>query len=78
MAECQSVPEQPQIRKLAIALFGEGGLTGPELTIEEKREQKIASLLRSAKNLRDLAARGMHPISYPKAAAKLEAEAATL
>ncbi len=35
-------------------------------------ESKRDNLLRRAKQLRELAARGMHPRSYPKEAARLE------
>lgn len=46
----------------------------PELTTEERHQ----ALLRSAQNLRDLAARGVKPRAYIKAAEKLEKEAEEL
>lgn len=45
---------------------------------EQVRAEKIASLLNSAKNLRDVAARGMKVRAFTKAAEKLEAEARAL
>jgi len=61
-------------KRLAIALFGEGGIpraSPPQPTQKER-------LLRQAKTLRDLAARGMKPRAFAKEAARLEAEAELL
>ena len=52
-------------------LFGKGGLRRPEPVQPGERE----SLLRQARELRDLASRGMHPRSYLKKAEELEKKA---
>jgi len=69
-------------KRTAEALFGEGsgfaGWGAPEPTDDEKVAAEIARLRRTAAELRDLAARGMHPRSYPKQAAALEARADAL
>jgi pantothenate synthetase len=65
-------------KRLAQALFGDGSCFRHEPTEHERMEQKRSSLIRSAANLRELAARGMSSRKFLKAAAKLEAEAATL
>lgn len=55
-----------------VALFGDY-VPAPR-PIEPERDK----LLRQARTLRELAARGMHVRSYPKEAARLEALAAAL
>ena len=66
-------------RKAALAremrkLFPDGvdAAIAPRLPAQDRREQ----LLRQARELRELAARGMHPRSYLKKAAELELKAA--
>lgn len=61
-------------QRLFVALFGDGGCLKPQPLATSRKD----ILLRRAKELRELAARGMHVRSYPKEAARLEAEAATL
>ena len=61
-------------KRLSVALFGPSGLI-PE---ERAQADRVECLLRSAKRLRDLAARGMKVRAYPREAARLEAEAAAL
>lgn len=61
-------------KRLGEALFGPGGLQRPVVPQPSKKE----SLLRQAKNLRDLAARGMSIRRFTKTAELLEAEAAAL
>jgi hypothetical protein len=64
-------------KQLVQALFGNEGLSvlAPKLPPQPSKKD---SLLREAKNLRELAARGMKPRAFVKEALKLEAEAATL
>lgn len=62
---------------LHAALFGSDyDLKGerPAPTVEEKR----ARLIQRATELRQMAARGMQPRAFPKEAARLEAEAASM
>jgi hypothetical protein len=59
-------------------LFPPGYWDEPGPTEQEKREAKALTLQRSAANLRDLAARGMSPRKFTRAAEALEAEAARL
>lgn len=59
-------------------LFPAGFWNEPAPTEREKAEAKAKTLLASAANLRDLAARGMSTRKYTRAAEKLEAEAAAL
>lgn len=63
-------------RALHTALFGNCSLKGerPVPTIDERR----ARLLQRAKELRDMAARGMQPRAFVKEAIRIEAEAAAL
>jgi hypothetical protein len=63
-------------RRTAEALFGPN--SGFQGWGEVKQPSERARLLRQAAELRDLAARGMHPRKYPKIAAALEARAAAL
>jgi len=58
-------------RRLSTALFGEGGLAPPHAS----QGDPIEVLLRRAKELRDLAARGMRPRAHVKEAERLEAQA---
>lgn len=57
--------------KLSTALFGKGGLKRPTAIQPSEKSR----LLQQAKELRDLAARGMSPRKYTKKAAELEARA---
>ena len=61
--------------RLALALFGPSGMPGPKLP---PQPSKAESLLREAKNLRELAARGMKPRAFKKEADRLEKLAAEL
>jgi hypothetical protein len=65
-------------RKAAIARLGKAlfpdGIPAPLVPQYDRKY----SLLRRARELRELADRGMHPRLYRKTAAKWEAEAATL
>ena len=61
-------------RKAAIAREGRrlfADLEPHQETEQEKLTREIDALKRSARNLLDLAARGMKPKAYPKEAAKL-------
>jgi len=60
--------------RLRQQLFGREGLKPPE----PKQEKESANLRRNAKQLRDLAERGMKPRAYGKKAAEYEARAAEL
>jgi len=57
--------------RLGRALFGEAGLLSPQV----EQPSKVTSLLRTAKELRELAARGMSPRKFRKKADELEAQA---
>ena len=57
--------------RLRISLFGESGL--PKPTVQQPTLSQ--SLLRQARELRSLAARGMKPRAYIKRAQQLEAQA---
>lgn len=56
-------------------LFPAGFWNKPEESETDKRKREIKSLRRNAKQLREIAARGMCIRKYPKEAARLEAEA---
>lgn len=56
-------------------LFPPGTFAPPP---RDERAERVATMRRSAANLRDLAARGMRPLAHAKAAERLEAEAAKL
>ena len=56
-------------------LFPDGFWDKPKESEADKRKREIKSLRRNAKQLREIAARGMCVRSYPKEAARLEAEA---
>ena len=58
--------------RLRVELFGEEGLAHPEPAQPTDSE----AWLRKAANLREMAARGMHPRKYVKEAERLEALAA--
>jgi len=60
--------------RLMLALFGPDGMPAPMPPAQTNQTRK-EQLLRTAKELRALAARGMHPRAYPREAARLEAEA---
>jgi hypothetical protein len=62
------------LKREAGILFPPGYWTG-EKTTEEIAQAKIEGLLRSAHNFRELAARGMAPRKFLKAAEELEGEA---
>ena len=59
-------------------LFPDGFWDKPEKSEKEKNAEKIKSLRRNARFLRDLATRGMCVRKYPKEANRLEKEAAKL
>ena len=63
------------LKREAGKLFPPGYWTAPEKTTEEISQENIDRLLRTARNLRDLAARGMSPRKYLKMAEEMEAEA---
>ena len=71
MSKRAKAAAQERIRQ---ALFGPEGLQRPQAPQPSQRTR----LLREAKNLRDLAARGMSVKKFTKEAARLEAEAAAL
>jgi hypothetical protein len=58
-------------RRLSTALFGEAGLAPPHVS----QGDPVETLLRRARELRDLAARGMRPRAHVKEAERLEAQA---
>ena len=60
--------------RLRVQLFGEEGLAGPTV----KQPSEVVRLRRQAKNLRDLATRGMKPRAHLKEAIKLETRADAL
>jgi len=62
------------LKRMHEELFPEGGLPHPTA----KQPAYKQTLLRKAKQLRELAARGMSPRKYAREAARLEAEAAKL
>ncbi len=62
----------------AARLFPPGYWDEAPLSQAEQDAQRAASLRGTAKTLRDLAARGMHPRKYVKEADRLEAEANAL
>lgn len=64
--------------RLSLSLFGPGGLQRDEPTKAESTRNRIESLRRSARDLRELAARGMSARAFAKKAAQLEDEAARL
>lgn len=64
------------IERLRVSLFGDGLTHAPPPT--PTIEQERARLMVQAKQLRDLAARGMKPRAYIKQAAALEARAVAL
>ena len=66
------------LRREAARLFPLGTFSRPEPTAAEQAQVKAQMLLRSAANLRDLAARGMSVRKFIKQAERLEAEAAAL
>lgn len=61
-------------RRLSVALFGESGLIPAERPKADPKE----SLLRRAKELRELAARGMSKRAFTREAERLQAEAEAL
>jgi len=61
-------------KRLCVALFGEKGLELPKTKQPSEKER----LLRQAKQLRELAERGMKPRAYKKKAEELEIEASKL
>jgi len=61
-------------KRLALALFGKGGIPRSLPPQPSKAER----LLRQARTLRDLAARGMSTAKFNREADRLEAEAAAL
>jgi hypothetical protein len=63
------------LKREAEILFPPGYWAAPEKTTEEIAQENIDRLLRAARNLRNLAARGMSPKKHLEAAEKLEAEA---
>lgn len=66
------------LRREAARLFPPGYWDPPAKTEAQVAEEKAAALERSAADLRALAARGMTPRKFTKAAERLEAEASTL
>ena len=56
-------------------LFPPGFWDKPQLTMEERTQQEVCRLLRTAKSLRELAARGMSQRKFTHAAEKLEKQA---
>jgi hypothetical protein len=62
-------------KRLSTSLFGERGLSKPGLPTQPT---EVESMLQQAKQLRELAARGMKPRAYVKEAERLEAEAKKL
>jgi len=63
------------LNRAAWMLFPPGYWDTREKTTEEIAQENIDRLLRAAHNLRDLAARGMSPKKYLRAAEEMEAEA---
>jgi len=74
---CSKRARAAALKREAARLFPPG-FGHHEPTEEEKRQETIKRLRRSAANLRALAARGMSPRKFPREAAKLEAEATAL
>jgi hypothetical protein len=66
------------LQRMDAVLFPPGYWNRPEPSEAEKKRARAQQLLRHAARLRDLAAGGMKPRAYPKAAAKAEAEAVAL
>jgi hypothetical protein len=62
----------------AARLFPPGTFSQPEKTEAEKLTERANTLNQSAARLRELAARGMKPRAYLKAAERMESEAAAL
>jgi hypothetical protein len=61
--------------RLRLALFGDGSLTAEEVAERDRERIRLRAqgCLDSARNLRDLAARGMSPRRFLREAEKLEA-----
>lgn len=69
---------QAAMAREAARLFPPGYWDRPEPTEQEQRSADRERLLRSAANLRDLAARGMSSRKFNKAAEQMEIEAEAL
>jgi len=65
------------LERTRVELFGEAGLNCP-VPVERTLEERAVALRECAKQLRDLAARGMCPRAHEREAKKLEAEAERL
>lgn len=60
---------------LRVALFGQSGLPHPGLPSQPSKAER---LLAQARNLRELASRGMRPRAFVRDAERLEAEASAI
>ena len=72
---CSNRARDAAMKREAAKLFPPGFWDKPAPTPEELAKQKADMLLRTAKTLRDLAARGMNSRKYTREAAKLEEQA---
>ncbi len=75
---CSKRARDAAMKREAAKLFPPGFWDKPTPTPEELAKQKADMLLRTAKTLRDLAARGMCSRKYAREAAKLEEQANSL
>lgn len=62
------------VKRLSLALFGEGGMPRPEC----RQPTEYETLMRQAREFRELASRGMHPRSYIEQAEMHEAMAGVI
>lgn len=72
---CSKRAREAVLKRETEILFPKGFFDAPEESEEMILRKKAESLLRHAKNLRELAARGMQPRKYRKEADRLEVSA---
>ena len=72
---CSKRARDAAMKREAAKLFPPGFWDKPASTLEEQTRNKADGLRRTAKTLRDLAARGMNSRRYVREAAKLEEQA---
>lgn len=72
---CSKQARDAAMKREAAKLFPPGFWDKPVLTPEEQAKNKADELRRTAKTLRDLAARGMNSRRYAREAAELEQQA---